>query len=213
MPDGDIFSNTVASGWVIPSRLSFSTGDDAIAISECEKALARDLNAQPWADLPDAVQVVAEAGEAGSDVMARRHMLKDFERYRDTWPADRYEAMCRVANRILTRETTADRLVSSLAIWEERRGEIAAEVFAELIIIHVAPACTATRLAQSGKMDEPRFQERSAELRSMLRNAPGVARLADLAMQTADKSGRTITPSRSRLPRLPQVELVELPIG
>ena len=43
MPDGDIFSQTVPRPWVKAARLAFGAEDDAAAIAECAKQLAREL--------------------------------------------------------------------------------------------------------------------------------------------------------------------------
>jgi hypothetical protein len=211
MPDGDIFAKTVSRNWVNASRLSFSLGDDAVAIGECEKALTRDLNERPWNGFADAVRDIAEAAMAEGDVADRRRVLKNLEWYREKWPADRYEVMLRVANQILTRESFSE--WSLVDIREALETRVAAEILTESIITRVAPACTAARLEQAGKMDISRFHTRTVEIQMLLRDAPGLRSLADQLKRAPKGQYRRVRTPRTQLPRVPQSELVEMPIG
>ena len=211
MPDGDIFAKTVSRNWVNASHLSFSSGDDAVAIGECEKALTRDLNERPWNGFADAVRDIAASATAEGDVADRRRVLKDLEWYREKWPADRYEVMLRVANRILTRESFAEG--SLVNIREALETRVAAEILTESIITRIAPACTAARLEQACKMDVSRFHTRTVEMQLLLRDAPGLRRLADQLKRALKDPNRRVRKPRTQLPRVPQSELVEMPIG
>ncbi len=211
MPDGDIFAKTVSRNWVNASRLSFSLTDDAVAIGECEKALTRDLNQRPWNGFADVVRDIAEAAMSEGDVADRRRVLKNLEWYREKWPADRYEVMLRVANQILTRKSFAGG--SLVDIREKLETRIAAEILTESIITRIAPACTAARLEQTGKMDVSRFHTRTVEMQMLLRDALGLRSLADQLKRAPKDLNRRVRTPRTQLPRVPQSELVEMPIG
>ena len=213
MPDGDTFAKSVSRNWVKASRLSFGSGDDAVAINACEKALTRDLNERPWNDLTDAVRDIAEAVMADGDVVSRRRVLKNLEWYRDKWPADRYGAMRRVANQILTHGSITDWPASPFGTRETLETRVAAEILAESTVMSIAPACTVARLEHAGKMDVSRFHTRTVEMRMLLRDAPGLRSLADQVKRAPNDLSRRVRTPRTRLPRLPQSELVELPIG
>ena len=148
---------------------------------------------------------------SGGDVADRRRMLKNLEWYREKWPADRYEVMVRVANQILARESVAEG--SLVDIREAFETRVAAGILTESIITRIAPACTAARLEQAGKIDVTRFHTRTVEMQMLLRDAPGLRNLADqLKRAPKDRIRRVRTP-RTHLPRVPQSELIEMPIG
>jgi hypothetical protein len=211
MPDGDVFAKTVSRNWVTASRLSFSLGDDVVAIGECEKTLSKDLNERPWIGCADAVRDIAEAAMAEGDVDDRRRVLKNLEWYREKWPADRYEVMIRVTNRILARESVAEG--SLIDIREELETRVAAGILSESIITRIAPACMASRLEQAGKINVTRFHTRTVEMQILHRNAPGLRSLVDQLKRAPKDQNRRVRTPRTQLPRVPQSELIEMPIG
>jgi len=213
MPDGDMFAKRLSRKWVKPARLAFGAEDDSAAVDACEKEIARDVNARPWNGLAEAVRDIAAAMTAEDDPENRRRALTNLEWYRDTWPADRYGAMRRVANRHLTRGTSPEGSTSLTATRDNQETRIAVEILEESIMMGIAPGCEAERLAKAGKMSLERFHERILEIRGSLKNAPGLQCIAGEIMRTPTDGGLRVRAPRSRSPRLPQSELVKLPIG
>lgn len=213
MPDGDIFARSLPRNWRKAARLAFGAEDDAAAIDACEKELARDLNERPWNGVGEAVRDIAAAMTADDDPVNRRRVLKHLEWRRDKWPADRYEAMRRVANRNLARGTATDGSASPKVIVGSRETRIAVEIFEESIVMSIAPACHAERLAKAGKMTVDQYHERTLEIRTLLRNSPVLQGLVNQVMRTPGNASPRVRAPRNRSPRLPQRELVNLPIG
>lgn len=213
MPDGDIFAKSLPRKWDKAGRLAFGVEDDTATVGECEKQLVRELNESPWSGFGDAVRDIAEETAGASDLVQRRRVLQDLEWYRDRWPADRYQAMRRVANRFLARGGAPNEPLASIGTWQSQQTRIASAILTDLVMMRIARAAMAERMALTGKMTVERFDQRSLEIQTLLQNAPGLQSVGMRLMQaSADTSSRMQAP-RSRSRHVPQSELVNMPIG
>ena len=213
MPDGDIYSKRVPRPWVKAARSVFEGGDDAIAVDECEKALASQLRERRWDGLDDAVRMIAEAQGADHGLPGRRQALDELKRFAFAWPADRREVLLRVANRELAGSSTVRMVLFPGNAWHDRGLQIATDVLAESVIRAIAPAGRAHRLERTGKLDAQAFVLRATEMRKLLCEAPGVRHFANQLLKNSNGSDQPIRASRTRVTRLSQFDLVNLPIG
>jgi hypothetical protein len=81
------------------------------------------------------------------------------------------------------------------------------------VIRAIAPAGRAHRLERTGKLDAQAFVLRATEMRKLLCEASGVLHLANQVLTNSNGGGQPIRASRSRVTRLSQIDLVNLPIG
>jgi hypothetical protein len=213
MPDGDIYTEKVPRPWVKPARSVFEGSNDAVALDECEKALASQLRERPWDGFNDAVRMIAEAQGTDRDLPGRRQALGELKQFASAWSADRREALLRVANRELAGSSTAQMVFFPGNAWRDRGLQIAAAVLAESVIGDIAPAGRAHRLERTGKLDAPAFVLRVTEIRKLLCEAPGVLHLANQVLKNSNAGDQPIRASRTRVTRLSQFDLVNLPIG
>jgi hypothetical protein len=213
MPDGDVYAKRVPRPWVKAARFVFEGGDDAFALDECEKALASQWRERPWDGLIDAVRMIAEAQGADRNLPRRRQALDELKRFASAWPADRLEALLRVANRELAGSSTAHMVIFPGNAWHDRGLQIAAAVLAESVIRAIAPAGRAHRLERTSNLDAQAFVYRATETRKLLCEAPGILHLANQVLRNANGGGQPIRASRTRVSRLSQIDLVNLPIG
>jgi hypothetical protein len=213
MPDGDIFSRSLSRNWARPARLWFGGADDEVAVAKIVKALTKDLHNRPWIDIQGPVSIIADTMQRGCDEIRRRRTLKDLERYRDLWPADRYDAMRRVANRMLVDTPLVELAKSPQAVVQSLESQIAANILAESTTMHVAPASEAARLAQATKMDIAAFNERTVQLGLRLRADPAIFILTSQLLQPFAEPGQVIRAPRRQNIRRTQLDLVDLPIG
>ena len=213
MPDGDIYTKCVPRPWAKSARAVFEGIDNALAVDECEKALAGQLRELPWNGLDDAVRMIVEAQGANHGLPGRRQTLDGLNRFASAWPADRREALLRVANRELAGSSTAQMVFFPGNAWHDRGSQIASAVLAESVIRAIAPAGRAHRLERTGKMHAQAFVLRATEMRRLLCEAPGVLNIANQVLRNSNGDGRPIRASRIRVTRLSLIDLINLPIG
>ena len=213
MPDGDIYTKKVPRPWVKAARLVFESCDDALAVDECEKTLASQLRERPWDGLNHAVRIIAEAQGVDRGLSGRRQVLDELKRFASGWPAERREALQRVANRELVGSSTAQMVLFPGNAWHDREREIAAAVLAESVLMAIAPAGQALRMERTSKLDASAFVIRATHTRKLLYEAPGILDLANQVLSNSNGDGRPIRAPRTRVARLSQIDLVNLPIG